>query len=230
MIGIYKITNKINGKSYIGYSKNIERRFWEHRCVSHEFNKAMRADLVKYGKDNFSYEVLEECEPEKLAEREIFYISKLKPEYNILGGGPRGMTTAPPELRERLANKARQQWERKTQEEKDHIIKNNLKPPPLGHYVSPETRQKLREKNLGKKQSEETKQKRSDTMRKRREAGIHRSGASHYKRVRCIDTGEEFLSVKHAAEHFGIHPSRISSVLKGRQITTAGHFFEYVKV
>ena len=31
MIGIYKITNKISGKTYIGQSNNIERRFKEHK-------------------------------------------------------------------------------------------------------------------------------------------------------------------------------------------------------
>ena len=45
MIGIYIVTNLVNGKRYIGQSKNIQRRFWEHRCVTHEENKELRRDL-----------------------------------------------------------------------------------------------------------------------------------------------------------------------------------------
>jgi predicted GIY-YIG superfamily endonuclease len=35
MIGIYKITNKLNGMIYIGESVRIERRFMEHNMKSH---------------------------------------------------------------------------------------------------------------------------------------------------------------------------------------------------
>ena len=72
MIGIYKITNKINGKSYIGYSNNIERRFKEH-CYKNEqtIDKAIR----KYGADSFAFEVLEECSLSELQEKEKYWIS-----------------------------------------------------------------------------------------------------------------------------------------------------------
>lgn len=83
MIGIYKITNKINGKIYIGQSNDIERRFKEHIHRSPRFRLSIDWSIVKYGEENFSFEILEECEKEKLNERETYYIQK----YNSIEKG-----------------------------------------------------------------------------------------------------------------------------------------------
>ena len=73
MIGIYKITNKINGKCYIGQSINIEQRLKDHRnCKA---NKPLYRAFKKYGIENFDFEVLEECSKEELNEKEIYYIA-----------------------------------------------------------------------------------------------------------------------------------------------------------
>lgn len=72
-IGIYKIENKINGKIYIGQSVNIERRFNEHcRRDEQQIDQAIQ----KYGVNNFTFSILEECEIEQLNQREDYYISK----------------------------------------------------------------------------------------------------------------------------------------------------------
>ena len=60
MIGIYKITNKLNGKVYIGQSNNIGRRFKEHQTKGSESRIPVDVAIQKYGKENFLYEVLEE--------------------------------------------------------------------------------------------------------------------------------------------------------------------------
>lgn len=78
MIGIYKITNQINGKVYIGQSVNIKKRWTDHiYYAKHEENKASRLYLAirKYGLENFKFEVLEECSKELLDEREIYWIA-----------------------------------------------------------------------------------------------------------------------------------------------------------
>ena len=81
MIGIYKITNKINNKPYIGSSNNIKRRWRQHISLlnnnKHHSIKLQRA-WNKYGQDNFKFEILEECEVEKLLYLEQFYIDKYK--------------------------------------------------------------------------------------------------------------------------------------------------------
>lgn len=75
---IYKITNKINGKIYIGQTiKNYEERFRQHQL---NYNKEYFSQIVlykafkKYGIENFSFEAIEEVEKEKLDEREKYWI------------------------------------------------------------------------------------------------------------------------------------------------------------
>ncbi len=60
MIGIYKITNKLNNKSYIGQSIHIEQRWQEHLYKSSGCS-LLKYALYKYGADNFSFEIIEEC-------------------------------------------------------------------------------------------------------------------------------------------------------------------------
>lgn len=93
MIGIYKITNKINGHSYIGLSSNIEQRFQYHKTKynwEREKDKALYQAFKKYGIQNFKFEILEECPIEELSEKEIFYIQKFNSYnngYNLTSGG-----------------------------------------------------------------------------------------------------------------------------------------------
>ena len=92
MIGyIYKTTNKLNNKIYIG--KRMHSTFDNSYYGSGRyFQKA----LNKYGKDNFSREVLEWCDTEdRLNEREIYWIKKFDAQnktigYNIASGGQGG--------------------------------------------------------------------------------------------------------------------------------------------
>lgn len=72
IIGIYKITKKINGKSYIGQSNDIERRLAEHK---YKRDLPVEIAIQKYGIDAFSYEVIEECESSQLDEREKYWIA-----------------------------------------------------------------------------------------------------------------------------------------------------------
>lgn len=73
MIGIYKITNKINNKIYIGQSINIEERWKKH--IYSPSSSLIHQAIVKYGVQSFIFEVLEECVLEQLNEREIYWIS-----------------------------------------------------------------------------------------------------------------------------------------------------------
>lgn len=96
MVGIYKITNLINGKVYIGQSINIEKRIKEHfykaKCFGEtSYNSALHQAIRKYGEENFSWEILEECSIDKIDDKERFYIEQynsITPDgYNILDGG-----------------------------------------------------------------------------------------------------------------------------------------------
>ena len=93
MIGIYKITNLLNGKCYVGQSIDIEKRWAEHksiynhpRCSNYHIYRAFR----KYGIENFSFSVIEECEQSLLNEREKFWIqhyNSFECGYNMTVGG-----------------------------------------------------------------------------------------------------------------------------------------------
>ena len=67
-IGIYKIENLLNHKIYIGQSKHIEKRFLEHCKLSAK--SLVGKAISKYGKENFSFEILEECNESELDEKE----------------------------------------------------------------------------------------------------------------------------------------------------------------
>ena len=75
MIGIYKITNLVNGKSYIGQSINIRKRIINHKSTAFNpqergYNYPLYKDIRKYGINNFSFDVIEECKKEQLNEKE----------------------------------------------------------------------------------------------------------------------------------------------------------------
>lgn len=76
MIGIYKITNIINNKCYIGQSVCIEKRWENHKCKNGNKDYPLYRAFRKYGIDNFVFEVLEECSKDDLSERELFYIKQ----------------------------------------------------------------------------------------------------------------------------------------------------------
>jgi group I intron endonuclease len=82
MIGVYAITNKINGMSYIGQSTNIKRRWINHRCMNGKPGNALYNDIRKYGLENFTFEVLEICEKDKLIEMELHYIQEYDSVHN----------------------------------------------------------------------------------------------------------------------------------------------------
>lgn len=68
--GIYKITNLVNSKIYVGQSVDIERRFQKHLYANDDF--IIHKAIKKYGRQNFSLQILEECSQELLNDREIY--------------------------------------------------------------------------------------------------------------------------------------------------------------
>lgn len=102
MLGkIYKITNHINGKIYVGQTtKSLKERFQKHcwgttEKDSYHLNMAIKKAIKKYGKENFTIELIEEVEATKLDEREVYWISfydSYNKGYNCTKGGQNGAT------------------------------------------------------------------------------------------------------------------------------------------
>lgn len=93
MVGIYKITNKINNKCYIGQSVDIQQRWSKHLSAfngEHTPDYKIYRAFEKYGLQNFTFEVIEECEQQHLDEREIYWIefyNSFAEGYNMSLGG-----------------------------------------------------------------------------------------------------------------------------------------------
>lgn len=105
---IYEIKNNINGKTYIGQHKtnNLDDGYFGS-------GTALKLAIKKYGKENFSKTILEECDENNINEKEIKWIKDMKSagkaEYNIAGGG----------------NACTNPFEYKTEEEKQKIYKKS---------------------------------------------------------------------------------------------------------
>lgn len=92
MIGIYKITNTINNKSYVGCSSvSVEGRIKCHLECNDRGSQLVKFAIMKYGREAFISEVIEECCVEDLKDRERYWISfydTIAPKgYNLTSGG-----------------------------------------------------------------------------------------------------------------------------------------------
>ena len=92
---IYKITNKINGKFYIGKTTNMIKRMSSHKCDRRRHTYLTKA-IDKYGWENFTYEIIWEGDREQLNEVEKTFIKKYnafkdRNVYNCTIGGDGGV-------------------------------------------------------------------------------------------------------------------------------------------
>ena len=96
---IYKITNKINGKCYVGKTERTIRQRWaKHTSPStlKTIDLPLYRAFLKYGLENFEVEELEECDDNMLDEREIYwidYFDAYRKGYNCTAGGEGGIKT-----------------------------------------------------------------------------------------------------------------------------------------
>jgi group I intron endonuclease len=181
---IYRTTNLINGKFYVGKdTRNLN-------CYLGS-GELLKKAIKKYGKNNFVKEILEICDNlTELEEREKYWIKKLdsiNQGYNLTEGGTGGDTFNNNPNKEIIRNKLKER--KHTEETKKKISKNNWQknnigsrtgtkwsneqrfkmekywnnnPSPMkGKKHTEESKQLNREKHLGKKMSEETKVKMS---------------------------------------------------------------------
>lgn len=90
---IYKITNNVNGKVYIGKTqRTIEIRWKEHQrdCFNKDKDNKLYRAIRKYGIENFSVEKIEYVDDSELSYKESYYIKKYNSfyeGYNLTFGG-----------------------------------------------------------------------------------------------------------------------------------------------
>jgi group I intron endonuclease len=220
---IYKITNKINQKFYIGKTiKKLKYRFNNHcyEALSRNSTTYLHRAIRKYGKENFIIEEIELCNSDDLNEREIFWISTLKPQYNLTAGG------------EGISGYKYTEEQRKKMSERRIGKYVGEKNPFYGRHHSEETKQQISEFRKGKRFSkgftgkshkEESKLKTSQTLKNN----------PNVKRVKVFqyDTEgnflREFQSITEAAKFVGTSPSNIKYTCEGRFVHCKGYKWSY---
>ena len=215
-IGIYKITNLINSKLYIGKSKDIENRYKKHLTQlkhNNHINKHFQNSFNKYGEDNFLYEIIEECELNLLNDKEKYWINYYDCSnplfgYNKTKGGDGLIAT--------------------------DEIKSKISKSLLGVKHSEERKLNQSKSHIGLILSEETKEKQSISQTKRfqdkNEINKHRIAMSK-KSVIQYDLNnnfiQEFISIREAERITGVNSSSISRVCNNERKTTGKFIWKY---
>jgi len=197
---IYKTTNLVNGKFYIGKdAKNKKSYFGSGRVL--------KQAIKKYGKENFKKETLEVCTDLKnLDEREIYWIDKynaVEVGYNLTEGGTGGdtrtnggSTTAGFQVGHSTWNKGKT-WPEQYKKNMSETIKSlNL--------GSNKSSYKPGKEHImyGTTQSSETIRKRMETMKSR--GSYEAASKKRMKKVINEDDGKIFDSILSAAEHYNL--------------------------
>lgn len=153
MKGIYRITNTLNGKVYIGQAINLSARETRHFYTLEKgthHNEHLQRSFDKYGKDGFLFEALEKTG--NLDERELFWI-------NTYGG-------LNSNLNYNFKNPITKEWSDYTKKKKKKTItgKNN---PNYGNRWSDELREKVSKQRKGVSLEERIGKEKADLAKKR---------------------------------------------------------------
>ena len=216
---VYKITNTVNNKSYIGISihEPEKRRIRQH--LSGRGNRIIADAVKKYGKDAFTYEILEaNVFPELLPDLEVAYIANfntIAPHgYNLDSGGSHA--TPSEETRRKLSQinkgenhhffgkkhsaKTRRKMSEARKGEKNHNF---------GKPISAAQKRQISEANKGRKFSESHKRKISEANKGRK------FSESHKRKISEANKGENhhYFGKKLSPEH----RRKISAAQKGKK-------------
>lgn len=206
---IYKAINSINGKVYIGQTINtIKKRIKGHRNASKKSKSYFHNAIKKYGLDNFTWEVLEQCDSlEMLNEREIFWIDFFKSNkigYNQNGGGnSKGTFSEETKKKISFANSGEKSgW--------------------FGRRHTEETKRKISEANKGHRLTDEQLQKMINSKKGKCPKQLE------YKKVKivCLNNNKIYNTCTEACNELGVSSGNLSGVLSGRLGHTKGYRFK----
>jgi group I intron endonuclease len=162
IIGIYKITNLINGKVYIGESNNIKRRFNEYKSLKCKGQRKLYNSFACHGLENHKFEIIMECAFEDLK----YFESCFQEIYIVVEKGLNLIYTGRDEKKGSISEETR-----KKRSENHHTKKEGYVNPLKGVPKSEETKEKMRIGNIGKKMSVDACKKMSEAQKRLYENG-----------------------------------------------------------
>lgn len=161
MFYLYKISNILNNKVYIGQSNKEKERWRQHKYYARQVNpiQYIHRAMAKYGIENFIYEVIAMCQEAKYTnEIETLLIQQYnscnkKFGYNIAPGGNVAWNRGLPKEQQPMFGKKQSDFhsKRMTEVHKGKIV-----------IFTEQTKQKISDSNKGSKRSEDTKRKMSE--------------------------------------------------------------------
>jgi len=237
---VYIHTNKVNGKRYVGITRQKPSQRWRDGKGYKHCTYFERA-INKYGWDGFDHEIIaDKLTEEEAKNMERLLIRELKTQdenygYNISDGGDTHCISEAG--RRRISENMRGEknpcfGKIYTDEERARISMQTrgANNPNYGRKHTPEERRKISEAITGRHLSEEHKRKLSEYNKGRYVGRQRPDGAGRKpKRVVCIETGEVFDSVADAARAKDMYniKTRISSVCKGKGNIAGGYHWKY---
>lgn len=211
---VYQITNRVNGKIYIGSASDFHRRFRQYRSKANRPHKASRPieyAICKYGFDQFDFVIVEFVpDTSRLIEREQFWLDLFQP------WNPKGYNA------NMIADSVL--GTKRSKEQLQKISKSRK-----GVAVTEETRAALRAAHANKHPDD--KAARDEHLTHWRKINVERMKTEYARPVLQIDVDtlevvKEHPSVKAALASFGRTGGPISAACKGTEIKTAyGHYW-----
>jgi group I intron endonuclease len=224
---IYKITNKINGKCYVGQTIHPLELRWKQHCQHNRKRPCpvLLDAIKKYGKDNFEIETIEKCSSRKhMNEREKHWIAL----YGSFGGGGYNLTSGGDRVE--LAEESRQKISAKLKGRPTGRkgLPSNQKIWNKGIPWSDEMKKKLSKAHLGQVAWCKGKKMSAAARKNMSMARAGKPNPSKCKPIVCTDTGTIYPSATYAATILGLSNAKICLVLKGRRNHTGGLKFKYL--
>lgn len=237
---IYRIDNLDNGNFYIGQTRmTLSKRFTDHKSEARrgQVMVTLYNAMRKYGVDMFTIEdveVLQAATKEELVrllnDREIYYISTLKPPYNEAPGGL-GHTGV------LWTEERRENFKRLMSGENNHNYgkhlsddtKEKLSASLKGRIISEESRKKTSETMKGVPKSEETRRKMAEAQKghKMAKGKDSKKAIAIHQFDKDGNFVKEFGSIADAANELACQRSGICFCLKGRIKSSAGYVWKY---
>ncbi len=210
---VYKITNTVNNKAYIGISMHEPTQGRIRHHLSGRGNRVIANAVKKYGKDAFTYEVLEaNVFDEFLPDLEVAYIANyntVAPHgYNLTSGGESAKTLSE-ETRRKMSEAHKSSplvaEARRKRRGRKHSVETRRKMSEVGkgRKHSAEHRRKNSEAQKGKKLSAETRRKISEAMTGKKNHNFGKPMSAEQKcKISEANKGEKnsFFGKKHSEE------------------------------